>query len=268
MHGDKHGGKVGSKTGTRDVEVTIDSSILDCPICFGPLQLPFFQCINGHVACSECSTKLVGKCPCCSTTATSRCIPFESLIESCKKKCTYTKSGCLVSLPYNRIATHENECIYATCTCPIPECNFKCQWFLVSFHIGREHAAYKQKKVFKNDEWFSVLVEKEKPYVLQSLVCVYMLLSRRVDLGYSFWIVRLGGSAPRRYELEVESTDGNSLTLKGSTQNARYSYVECCPDLFMYVPPNVLTSTGHLNVKIKMSSDERTCDCEYSTKLS
>ncbi|KAF7833421.1 TRAF-like protein [Senna tora] len=36
-------------------------NLLDCPICFEPLKAPIFKCLNGHIACSSCLTKLKKK---------------------------------------------------------------------------------------------------------------------------------------------------------------------------------------------------------------
>lgn len=239
---------------TEGDEVIIGSSDLDCPICFDPLQLPLFQCINGHVACSACSAQLVGKCPVCSASVTSRCIPFESVIRSNKAKCPYAKSGCAISLPHNKIATHVNKCMYAPCTCPIPDCNFRCEGFLLSRHMVAKHVSFKQMKVFDHDQWFSVLVEKEQPFILQGINYVYVLLSRRIELsGYAFWIAHLCASAEMSYELVVQSGDGNTLNLKGTTKYVTNLDEEALPEFFMYVPRNVFTFTGHLSVKIKMS---------------
>ncbi|PON58509.1 E3 ubiquitin-protein ligase SIN-like [Trema orientale] len=55
-----------AESSKRTQEDGIDTDVFDCHICFDTLTIPFFQCENGHLACSSCCTKLKNMCPSCS----------------------------------------------------------------------------------------------------------------------------------------------------------------------------------------------------------
>jgi hypothetical protein len=54
-----------SKESSSNFEENI-RKILECPICWETIRtVPVYQCINGHVVCNECITKLESCCPIC-----------------------------------------------------------------------------------------------------------------------------------------------------------------------------------------------------------
>ncbi|KAG6476336.1 putative E3 ubiquitin-protein ligase SINA-like 6 [Zingiber officinale] len=144
----------GESSGDAGVCVRIDPDVLDCSICFEPLQPPIFQCQNGHVACPSCCSKLSNKCYLCSHTIRySRCLILEKVIESIKFSCNYEKYGCNRTMAYTEKHAHEEACSYAPCFCPVSECYFDGSREMLSAHFINEHTPYVR---FKYDQVFKV----------------------------------------------------------------------------------------------------------------
>ncbi|CAL9224545.1 unnamed protein product [Arabidopsis halleri] len=127
----------------------LDLDFLDCPICVEPFTIPIFQCDNGHLACSSCCPKLSYKCPSCALPiGHNRCRAMESVLESILIPCSNAKLGCTKNVSYGKESTHEKECIFSLCFCPIPNCNhrglFKDLYshFDVHRNIGRDDSHF------------------------------------------------------------------------------------------------------------------------------
>ncbi|ESQ47280.1 hypothetical protein EUTSA_v10027864mg [Eutrema salsugineum] len=116
------------RVGTEDKRLSttlLDLSILDCPICFEAFTIPIFQCDNGHLACSSCCAKLSDKCPsCASPIGHIRCRAMESVLESILIPCANAKLGCAKNVSYGKVSTHEKECAFSLCSCPVLDCNY------------------------------------------------------------------------------------------------------------------------------------------------
>ncbi|ESQ47281.1 hypothetical protein EUTSA_v10027866mg [Eutrema salsugineum] len=116
------------RVGTEDKRLSttlLDLSILDCPICFEAFTIPIFQCDNGHLTCSSCCPKLSDKCPSCSSPiGRIRCKAMESVLESIFIPCPNAKFGCTKKVSYGKESTHEKECTFSLCSCPVLDCNY------------------------------------------------------------------------------------------------------------------------------------------------
>ncbi|XP_006405877.2 E3 ubiquitin-protein ligase SINA-like 7 [Eutrema salsugineum] len=103
----------------------VDFDVLDCPICFEPLNIPIFQCDNGHLACSSCCAELSDKCPSCTLPIGHiRCRAMESVLESILIPCQNATLGCAKKVSYGKVSTHEKECAFSLCSCPVLDCNY------------------------------------------------------------------------------------------------------------------------------------------------
>ncbi|KAJ4797931.1 E3 ubiquitin-protein ligase [Rhynchospora pubera] len=105
--------------------VTIDSDLLDCSICFHPLRPPLYQCMNGHVACSSCRSKLPDKCHICTLPVPFRNIALEKVLESVHLPCIYAHFGCRLSISYSQRQLHADTCPFGPSSCPIPACSHR-----------------------------------------------------------------------------------------------------------------------------------------------
>ncbi|CAA7030327.1 unnamed protein product [Microthlaspi erraticum] len=102
------------------------SDVLDCPTCCEPLKKPIYQCSNGHVACSQCVTKVKNRCPFCrSHIGDIRCLVMEKIIEATIVPCKNAVYGCKETTTYgNQLSRHEELCGYIPCSCPLPGCDY------------------------------------------------------------------------------------------------------------------------------------------------
>ncbi|KFK40945.1 hypothetical protein AALP_AA2G064200 [Arabis alpina] len=115
-----------SVNGTKKLSAMLfDLDSLSCPICFEVLTIPIFQCDNGHLACSSCCPKLGNKCPsCASPIGHNRCRAMETVLESVCVPCRNAKLGCTKKASYGNELTHEKECKFSLCSCPVEDCNY------------------------------------------------------------------------------------------------------------------------------------------------
>ncbi|KAE9603268.1 putative aminoacyltransferase, E1 ubiquitin-activating enzyme [Lupinus albus] len=132
---------VESNTRDRSISITLmDPDVLDCCICYEPFSAPIFQCENGHIACSNCCSRLGNKCPMCSMPiGYNRCRAIEKVLESIKMSCLNTKYGCKEKFNYSKKNDHEKECIYIPCLCPHPGCDFVAASKELSLHFSHRH---------------------------------------------------------------------------------------------------------------------------------
>lgn len=70
-----------------------------------------FQCINGHLACSDCCAKIKRKCPTCgSPTVIVRNWPIEKVIELVQVNCKNAEYGCQQKMSFSKKRGHEKTC--------------------------------------------------------------------------------------------------------------------------------------------------------------
>ncbi|KAF7027313.1 hypothetical protein CFC21_039356 [Triticum aestivum] len=120
----------------------IDPEVLDCTICFDPLQPPVFQCAVGHVICSPCQGKLINKenCNTCSLPGGyNRCYALEKILESLRIPCANAAYGCTVKTHYHEVEDHGKSCPHAPCFCPEPGCNFAGSTVALLAHLTGGH---------------------------------------------------------------------------------------------------------------------------------
>ncbi|ESR43901.1 hypothetical protein WN944_005187 [Citrus x changshan-huyou] len=137
------GGGKGNRTGdllkhfnNGPVTVTLnDPEVLDCPVCYEPLNIPVYQCGNGHVVCHRCCCDLMNKCPSCRLpNGHSRSTAMEKVIESIQVACENADYGCKEKMSYSEKYDHGRACHYTPCSCPLAACNF-----VGSFHQIYQH---------------------------------------------------------------------------------------------------------------------------------
>nr|XP_011467110.1 PREDICTED: E3 ubiquitin-protein ligase SINA-like 10 isoform X2 [Fragaria vesca subsp. vesca] len=125
----------------RSISITLaDPDVLDCPICCESLTVPVFQCENGHIACSSCSTKVKNKCPSCSwPIGYNRCRAIEKVLESIRISCQNIKYGCKEWMTCDNKNEHEKGCMHSPCSCPHSGCNFVSSTKQLYQHFSSNH---------------------------------------------------------------------------------------------------------------------------------
>ncbi|XP_010454973.2 PREDICTED: E3 ubiquitin-protein ligase SINA-like 7 [Camelina sativa] len=85
----------------------------------------YFQCDNGHLACSSCCPKLSNKCPYCALPIGHiRNRAMESVLRSISIPCPNAKFGCTNNVSYGLESTHVKECSFSRCSCPALDCDY------------------------------------------------------------------------------------------------------------------------------------------------
>ena len=215
----------------------------------------FFQCQNGHVACSVCCPKLPeDKCPTCSLSINfSRCRALEKVIESIKSSCCYSRYGCSKIFSYIEKSSHQETCTYAPCFCPMPNCTFCGFPEQVSTHFGTHHGS--SAIDFQYDKQFKVDLKQDQPFVVlhEQRGLLFLLLNDKfIDRGNALSVACIHPSSVECdfvYELMVPGTE-SSLQLKASAINVR-KWVGVYPSkIFLLVPKNFCSSFGEIILNV------------------
>ncbi|KAI4963223.1 hypothetical protein ZWY2020_016954 [Hordeum vulgare] len=106
-----------------------DADALDCGVCYLPLKPPIFQCVVGHVLCSQCRDKLVSarSCHVCRAPMDGgyrRSHDMEKLVESIRAPCPNAAYGCAAKPAYYDLQPHIHACQHGPCHCPEEACGF------------------------------------------------------------------------------------------------------------------------------------------------
>ncbi|PNT78364.1 hypothetical protein BRADI_1g78140v3 [Brachypodium distachyon] len=214
--------------GTGGISMRIDTDLLDCSICFEPLSPPLYQCQNGHVACFSCWSRLSNKCHVCSHDAIfARNIALEKIVESIKSSCAYAKWGCSKLVSYAQRSVHEEACLFAPSTCPIPGCGYRGFTGCWSGHFLVDHSA--DCLHFTYGQSFEVNLAVSLPFLvlLGEDDHLFLLLNKNMmPFGHAFTVVCLrNGNLNWNFSYEIEAASrgnpGNCLRLKASVTNTK-----------------------------------------------
>lgn len=98
------------------------------------------QCNNGHLACSLCCGKLKNICPSCKIPiGYSRCRAMEKVVEASIISCPNAKYGCKESTSYGNRSSHEKQCVFHPCSCPMRGCNYIGSYKHLYNHVRAKH---------------------------------------------------------------------------------------------------------------------------------
>ncbi|ESQ47264.1 hypothetical protein EUTSA_v10028190mg [Eutrema salsugineum] len=118
----------------------LDKDLLECPTCCEPLTIPIYQCINGHIACSLCCKRVNNICPSCKfRVGYIRCRAMEKVIEEARVSCPNAKYGCKENVSYQNPSSHDKQCGFAPCSCPVRDCNYTGSHKDLKNHVNVEH---------------------------------------------------------------------------------------------------------------------------------
>ncbi|KAA8530632.1 hypothetical protein F0562_005434 [Nyssa sinensis] len=247
----------GSVRSNRDGSISLtltDPDVLDCPICLEALSIPVFQCENGHIACSCCCTKLLNKCPSCSwPIGYNRCRAIENVLESVKVRCSNMKYGCKERLSYSKKLGHEKTCMYAPCSCPLPDCDFVGSSKQLSHHFRTKHSY--SATHFRYNCLFPVSLEIEQKHLIlqeQSEGIIFILNNGVERIGNVVNVCCIGPRSLKRgfsYDLVVRY-EGSSITLRSFTE-CMPSWLEHLPQKgFLLVPSDYIGSCSQLKLEL------------------
>lgn len=237
------------------ISVTLnDPEVLDCSICFNSLNIPVFQCENGHIACSSCCQKLRNKCPSCSwPIGYNRCRAIEKVLESVNISCTNTKYGCKETMSYSKKHDHEKTCIYTPCSCPIPDCNFVGSSKQLSQHFSLKHSS--DVKRFQYNRLFHVTMESDEKFLIlqeESEASLFILCNIIELIGNLVRVYYFGRmSSMRKFPyVVIAEKEGSKLWLQSFTDCVS-GYVDTVPTTgFLTVPCDFINPRGVLALDV------------------
>jgi hypothetical protein len=116
-----------------------DLSFLNCTICFELRPPPWRACINSHMLCDTCRSKLAKpNCPTCDVRIDGACLvrqhKTEEVVRVLKVNLVYPcrNEGCSISLPEDMLAAHASVCPFRQYVCPARELGYDecktCKW--------------------------------------------------------------------------------------------------------------------------------------------
>ncbi|GMH30614.1 hypothetical protein Nepgr_032457 [Nepenthes gracilis] len=211
-----------------------DPKFLDCPGCLEPLTIPVFQCGDGHVACSACSTKFKNKCPSCTKKiGHNRCQAVEKVIESVKIRCCYVNYGCKEVVSYSKKQFHEKLCTYAPLGCPFAKCNFCYTSTMMSKHISLEHGDFVVR--FRYNSIFPVSIHSGDKFLVlleKSDGVVFLLqISNSVFATNSSLIVKCLELSPEKGKFAYD------LVMRSGINSLKFNSFTLCANGQVGVPP-------------------------------
>lgn len=259
------------EAGTEDCEETVDSSedvneknsvsvmisdpnSFDCCICFQPLSIPVFQCVNGHIVCSTCCDKHRNKCPKCSKRIRlKRCKAIENLLQSFEMSCPNEKQGCKETMRYNEKKKHEEECMYVPCYCPLSGCDFVASSEVLSNHFSHKHKDFRS--TFSYGHSFIVSLKFNDEAIVLQEECVgklFILNNSIVSLGNAVSISCIGPnySEPRYHYDILARSQICSLKLQSFPKNVQRVSLADLSSKFLVIPFGHFGSSELLELEI------------------
>ncbi|PSS35024.1 E3 ubiquitin-protein ligase SINA-like [Actinidia chinensis var. chinensis] len=247
----------GEASGDDSISETItltDPDVFDCPVCFDTLTIPVFQCENGHVACSSCCIKLRNKCPSCSCPiGQNRCRAIEKVLESVKISCRNKKYGCREIVICSKKHDHEETCIYAPCSCPLPDCDYVASSRNLTLHFSSKHSN-SSKRFYYNYRFPISLEIQQKYYILQEREggIIFIINNGVEPLGNVINVSCIApSSSKRRFSYELIAKNGDCSVKLESVTECVPRWVEHTPvKRFLLVPSEFFGSCGKLKLQL------------------
>ncbi|KAL6507488.1 hypothetical protein OROGR_023683 [Orobanche gracilis] len=237
-----------------------DPDVLDCPICFEPLNPPVYQCKNGHISCEPCCIETTYKCATCSNPiGYNRCRAIENVLDSVRISCPNMQHGCKESLYYGKKLDHEKTCIYSPCFCPHPDCKYSALPSSVYSHFPTHKS--NSSRLFLFNIGFSVWLDSssstsQKHVFLQETIDqTLFVLNRFIEhRGSLVSVVCIAPvSSERRYSYEVTATNGKSYVKLRSVAEMTPRWTgQCQENEYLLVPNAFMPSDGQMKLTVKI----------------
>ena len=115
-------------------------SRLECPVCLKTIRsTPIKQCINGHIHCNDCHSKLE-ICPICREhLSNTRNLFAEQTLMKMPILCKFQDEGCHEICLFPKMEKHEKICKYRLVECISPICNERISFCKFLEHLEKKH---------------------------------------------------------------------------------------------------------------------------------
>jgi len=114
--------------------------LLECPVCLRvPHSSPIYQCVRGHIVCSECRAN-VSVCPQCrEPMGNIRSLVSEKMLEKMPSTCKFSDQGCQVEMMQTLLKEHEKECPFRLVNCVDLACQQRISVSKLLNHLENDH---------------------------------------------------------------------------------------------------------------------------------
>lgn len=181
------------------------------------------------------------------------CGDIELIVESVRTPCRNNEYGCTERVDCMKNNGHEETCIYAPCTCPLPDCNFISSSEQLSLHFSSKH--WDSGRRFRYNSPLTVSLGMSEQFLILQAEddgALFLLNKGIESIGITVMITCIGPSSSKTqfaYDL-VFKRGTSSLRLKSVTENFP-GRVEGFPPMdFLLVPLRFGNSSGQLNLDV------------------
>ncbi|VAH14657.1 unnamed protein product [Triticum turgidum subsp. durum] len=193
---------------TRELtKVSMDLTVLHCPLCLRPLMPPVYECKGGHLACMDCRIE----CP-RNQRQCQKCergggfdmwsTVVEVVVSSLRVECPH--EGCGLYVTYHMLADHQSVCPLAPYKCPVPVCGYEGPPPVLYHHIINVHPMHVHRILY--GKVLQLQVPLPEPRLLLSTEeegRTFFLVGGVLDIGapivVSVVCIRAGGSPLPHY---------------------------------------------------------------------
>ncbi|CAL8137606.1 unnamed protein product [Orchesella dallaii] len=112
-------------------------SLLECPVCFDLPLPPIRTCVQGHIICAECCSRLT-KCPLCQQRIDiGRNFFAEDFLNRSVIKCRFKVDGCDAELVGEKMKAHAQICEFRPLKCK--RCSARVAFSEFESHMFNQH---------------------------------------------------------------------------------------------------------------------------------
>ncbi|KAJ1282842.1 hypothetical protein BS78_03G083000 [Paspalum vaginatum] len=234
------------------VTVAVDSDLLQCCVCSGPLTPPLFQCTKGHISCSACCTDCTDydvdefECLMCREPETAtRCRAMERLLAGLSVACPFREHGCAEMIPYADKQAHKASCAHAPRYCPIAGCAGYAGQSSLSDHVLQDHAV--QRTRVRHGSLTPLRMSRLEPARVLWLDCggeFLLTVGDDVPSGRSLSMLGFMDTLDDefKYKIEVVGKAG-VLSLSGQVEGVERLSKPYQASAFLYVPNAIWDSS-------------------------
>ncbi|KAL6848269.1 hypothetical protein ACP4OV_022397 [Aristida adscensionis] len=252
------------------ITVAINPLLLQCCVCFGPLDGPVFQCTRGHISCSACCTDnktLQHECLMCRVPEkATRCRAMERVLGGIAVPCAFRASGCAAAVPYAERQAHAASCAYAPRHCPVAGCAGYGGAATLRDHLLLAHPELRRVRVARTGRLSALKMHAAEAARVVRLgggdgaggrraADFLLVVGRHVPSGRALSVVRLadpGDDDEFKYRIEVMVGDAGVLSLASQAVGVERLSAPYQPRAFLFVPDAVWESPGDVPVFIEL----------------
>lgn len=181
------------------------------------------------------------------------CVVDVELSDPVEAPCHHSQYGCTEIVNYTKRKYHEDVCVYAPCSCPLPKCPFIGSSQQLSEHFSSKHWDTGRRFIY-NSPLAITLNKNEAFIVLQAEKdgILFLLNKGTESVGHTVTITCVSPSSSKeQYLYDVVSERGNScLRLKSYTNNYPGRVDGAPPVDFLLVPFGFLSPAGKLDLEV------------------